>query len=110
MSFLAVIDQALEEGKLPTKLHHILTKFYATYDFAITKNGHRIEEYDPILLQYFSLVLKYLETSYHFELFHHALRKPLDYYHLGIDMLRPLVIFERSKVIGHEQLKRAEEQ
>ena len=110
MSFLSVIEEALARDALPLKIYHILTKFYASYKVAITKNGHKIEEYDPILLQFLDLIIKNLQTPHEFEPFHRALRKPFDYYHFGLDMLRPLVIFEQSKSLGHEELKKAEEQ
>src|SRR5262249_27156338 len=104
--FLQHLEAASKAAKIPSKLTQILAKFYASYKEAVTKKGHTIEEYEPILMEFLTLVLKQLETPYSFEPYHERIREPIDYYRFGVDLLRPLVIFESSKCQGIETLNK----
>lgn len=98
MEFTARLHKCVAEGLLPEKIGKILEKFYQSYLEAITSNGHLISEYLPTLNLFLDLVLKDLKHPYSFEPYHERLTKPVDYYRLGLDMIRPLVIFEASTV------------
>jgi glycerol-3-phosphate O-acyltransferase len=45
-----------------------------------------------------------------FEPYHERVRSPVDYYQFGLDLLRPLVIFEHSKLLGQDNLDRIVQQ
>lgn len=110
MQFNAALDRALKQGKLPADLHSALQKFYESYTEAVTKNGHAIEEYEPVLNQFLDRVVEQLATPFLFEPYHEEIRTPFDYYALGLDLMRPLVDFERSKVFGVEHLDALQKQ
>lgn len=48
------------------------------------------------------LVLEQAKTPHSFAIYHQALRSPIDYYALGLDLMRPLVDFPRSQILGVE--------
>lgn len=106
MTFLQKLDSLVREGKMPQSLAQILTKFYQSYAQAITQNHKRIEDYEHILNQFLDLVVEQLKHPYHFEPYHEHVRTPVDTYNLGLDMLRPLVIFEQSKCLGLDNLEK----
>ncbi len=88
----------------------ILTKFYHSYAEAVAKRGHPIGEYEPLLLQFLELVQNQQKKPFHFEPYHERIRSPFDYYHFGLDLLRPLVVFESSKCLGLENITKMEAQ
>jgi glycerol-3-phosphate O-acyltransferase len=106
MKFLERLRE-LGEGN---KLSSVLAKFYQSYAGAVANKGHRIEEYEPILLEFLNLVQKQLKEPFPFEPYHEGIRSPIDYYRFGLDLLRPLVIFETSKCLGLEYLERMQTQ
>ncbi len=110
MNFLAKLEESVKTGKIPSKLSRALLKFYFSYAAAVTKNGHAIEEYEAILKTLIDLVGQQLVTPFIFEPFHERVREPFDYYQFGLDFLRPLIIFEQSKVRGMQHVMQMEEQ
>jgi len=110
VNFAGKLDQAHKQGKLPLKLQAILSKFYVSYAKAVTQNGQPLEKFEPVLSTFLDQVLKYLETPHAFDSFHESLRTPVDNYNLALDILRPLIIFEKSKVLGLENLAKIEAQ
>lgn len=106
MEFVARLKKSVADGQLPEQIGNILEKFYRTYVEAVTANGHAIEEYLPTFNLFLDLVIKDLKDPYKFEPFHPRLLKPTDYYHFGLDLIRPLVIFEASKIAHLERVDR----
>lgn len=110
MNFIKKVEDYTKTGKLSHKLNQILVKFYASYSSAVEQNGHAIAEYDSLLQQFLDLVVAQLAHPFHFEPYHESLCSPIDYYQLGLDMLRPLVIFESSRVLGLEHVEQVSQQ
>lgn len=110
MTFLKKLDSLAGSGIIPKTLAHNLVSFYHSYAEAVLKNGHPMDAYEPILIQFLNLVQKQLESPFHFEPFHERILSPFDHYHFALDMLRPLVIFECSKRLGLENVARMEGQ
>lgn len=104
MDFILRLKRCAAEGLLPAEMVGILEKFYHSYFEAVTANGHAIEEYLPTLHVFIDLVIETLKNPPLFEPFHIGVKKPFDYYHFGLDLLRPLVIFESSKVVHPERV------
>lgn len=104
MNFIEKVQFYKKSGELPAKLSQILLKFYISYNIALQKNGHAIEKYDLILQKFLDEVVQQLKKPFSFDLFHISIRSPVDYYQLGLDMLRPLIRFENSTVSGLEHL------
>jgi glycerol-3-phosphate O-acyltransferase len=103
MTFLQTLDSL---NKIPAAITQGLAKFYQSYSEAVNKKGHTIEEYEPVLLQFLKLVHMQLEKPYQFESYHERIRAPIDYYRFGLELIRPLVIFESSKCLGLNHLER----
>lgn len=108
--FISRLDECVVQGILSEQITAILKDFYGTYLKAITANGHTIEEYLPTLNLFLDLVIKNLKDPYVFEPFHQAITAPIDYYHFGLDMIRPLVIFESCKVAHLDRIDAIERQ
>lgn len=104
MDFIARVKKCVADGLLSEQIGVTLEQFYASYSEAVAGNGHRIEEYLPVLQQFLELVIKHLREKYTFEPYHQRLREPVDYYKFGLDLIRPLVIFESSKVARLERV------
>ena len=98
------LERGAREGKIPPKFAQILKNFYKSYVYAIEKNGHSIDEYEPVLDLFLKEVIAAFENPQSFEPYHEGVRSPVDYYALGLDLLRPLVIFEKSKALGLDHL------
>lgn len=86
------------------KFEKIMRAFFVSYDAALKKRELDPKDFRPISQLYISCVREQLKHPFTFEPFHQKIRSPIDYYALGLDFLRPLIIFENSKVLGLEQL------
>jgi glycerol-3-phosphate O-acyltransferase len=104
MKFLTKIDLAVEAKQLPKKYAVSMKSFYETYRQALIGKGDSIENYESIFNVFLELVLRQIESPYPFEPYHRKIREPFDYYAFGLDLLRPLVIFEKSRVLGLEHV------
>lgn len=104
MQFVERLKLSAADGLLTDKIVGILKQFYQGYKEAVTANGHSIEEYMLILNVFLDLVLKDLKDPYPFEIYHQQQTNPVDYYHFGLDLLRPLIIFEKSHVAHLERV------
>lgn len=104
MDFLKTLDQKKKEGKISAKLAQIMRKFYLSYSKALGTEDQSI--YSQLFHQFLGLVLEQLEKPYQFEPYHHRITEPFDFYHFGLDFIRPLILFESSKVLGLETVDR----
>jgi glycerol-3-phosphate O-acyltransferase len=55
-------------------------------------------------------VIDELRNPFAFEPYHQRVTSPFDYYRFGLELMRPLIIFERSKVINLENVEKIAEQ
>lgn len=108
MNFLENLKLSKENKVVPEDIYQTLFDFFLTYQNALNVKGHSIEEVQPILNIYLDLVIQQIKTPYIFDLYHSQIRSPFDYYQFGLDFLRPLVIFEKSKTLGLENIEKAE--
>ena len=99
-----------KKGHLPLKLKQALQKFYESYSEALLQNGHALAEYEEILIQFLDRVVEHIANPYPFEAYHQRIRTPFDYYALGLNLMRPLVDFEKSIVLGKEHLNNVQKQ
>lgn len=108
--FSELLEQSEKEGKIPPKFAKILRGFYQSYGEAVEKNGQPREQFEGVLASFLKEALRSFEHPHPFESYHERVRSPFDYYQLGLDLVRPLVVFEHSKVLGVENLNRIEAQ
>lgn len=100
MDFLAL----LKKKSSLKPLQATLEEFYASYKKALEANNHSIEKYETLLETFLEAVDAQLQRPTTFSAYHLALRAPIDYYQMGLDFIRPLVMKEGSKKIGWDHL------
>lgn len=85
---------------MPSPIQDVLIEFCRSYVFAAS------EEMDiyPQLLDYIKSVEQQCATPFQFEHFHKQIKAPFDYFHFGLNFLRPIVKKESSSVNGHDHL------
>lgn len=104
MDHFEKLKQYTLKGKLPESLASVIHNFYLSYDVVIKENGYSLEHVQSILNQFLDLVVEQLEKPYAFEPFHKKITTPFDFYHFGLEFIRPLVIFDKSTVKGTDNL------
>jgi glycerol-3-phosphate O-acyltransferase len=104
-----LLEKTLENDRVPSKLKSALLELYSNYR-EIVLNQPNVDQ----LLQLFNLfvgeIINVIDYPPHFEIFHQAVRKPFDYYQMGLDFIRPCIDFDRSKLRGTDSLKKIDEQ
>ena len=108
MGYVTVLEKARENGIVTSQQYDHLEEFYSTYCKAITENKKTIEDYELIITQYIEQVLLECQTPSSFEPYHRAVRTPFDYYRFGLEFIRPLIVFESSKIHHPERIKEIE--
>lgn len=98
--YASVIDSFVSSGQLPIALAEPIKNFCRSYKEAlIQKEGGLLPPNSLNILDYFiSLVVEELQHPNTFELYHQRVSSPIDYYRFGLDIMRPLIDFERSTV------------
>jgi len=104
MNFLEELENSSERGAIPQEIKDNLIEFYNSYSLAIADKGADKSEYAPLMCKFLELVEIQLKDPYPFQPFHHKVTDPFDYYHFCLDFFRPLIIFEKSTVIGKKHL------
>lgn len=110
MDLLIKLTEYSNEGKLPHKFVRIIHDFFTSYKNAALGKGCDPQEFLPILDEYLELVVKYIVEPYPFQPFHERVTTPVDCYRLGLNLLRPLIIFESAKVLGLNHVAQMEKQ
>lgn len=109
MSFIERVEQERKEKHLPSDLAEILMNFYRSYQEALAGAHGRKDSIEKNLIFFLEAVLEEIRKPFHFEPFHKALRAPTDYYQFGLEMMRPLILFDQSRLLGLENLRQIEE-
>lgn len=98
------LAKSTTQGLVPPDLAKIIHNFYLSYGEAIAENGYSIQDGHAILNQFLDLVIEQLKRPFVFEPFHKSIVEPFDYYQFGLNLLRPLVVFSKSKAEGLEHV------
>src|SRR5258708_2656071 len=86
-------------------LQQALDHFSKSYVHNALQGGMSTASSKQLVEQLTRLVQEELQHPHSFAAFHKALRTPFDYYQFGLDLVRPLIDFKHSKVLGQEHLK-----
>ncbi|MEI8365791.1 MAG: 1-acyl-sn-glycerol-3-phosphate acyltransferase [Parachlamydiaceae bacterium] len=108
MDHFQQLQQAAQNGDIPEHLAAVIHNFYLSYEEAVKENGYTVSQIQPLLNQFLQLVIKQLKSPDAFELFHHHIKSPFNYYTFGLDFIRPLVIFSKSTVLGENNIQAIE--
>lgn len=102
------LDDAARNGHIPKDIAATLHDFFLTYEEAVKENGFSTHDIQKILNTFLEFVIDQLAHPYPFEPYHKKITSPTDYYTFGLDLIRPLVDFEKSSLNGKEHLKTIE--
>jgi glycerol-3-phosphate O-acyltransferase len=97
MDFQTRLSGYSKVGKVTSQVAQAMKQFYKGYRQAAIANGNN--SYEDCALTFLDSVVEVLEHPFAFAPFHQRLLSPIDYYHFGLDFIRPLVILEHSKVL-----------
>jgi len=87
---------------LSPDLEALLSRFYDRYEKAASCSK---TESLQCFFTFRELIAKVMKEPFQFAPFHEAIRAPIDHYRFGLDYVRPLIDFGRSKVNGEKALK-----
>jgi glycerol-3-phosphate O-acyltransferase len=95
----------LKTRSLPQEIVETLTVFCESYLQAICVQEKDLHPFLATFNTFLDSVVDSLRDPPHFAYYHQAIRKPFDYYQLGLDFIRPLVDMQRSSVKSQVVLK-----
>lgn len=110
MDFLAQLDRSEKEGRIPRAIHQLLHDFYLNFQQEVTATGWEMSKSLPTFTHFLKCVEDQLAAPFHFDHYHKRVTHPIDYTALGLDLLRPLILYEKSKLLGAQHVKTMIEQ
>ena len=90
----------------PEQYVTMLSDFLVEYAASNMEAGLPALEFQQNLFTFLKSVSKAIEAPHAFQPFHSAIRAPFDYYKWGNDFLKPLIIVEKSRMLGEENAKK----
>lgn len=103
-------DAYCKAKKLSPEFAETLHGWYRSSLQAVRDNGGDPEKYALLLDQMVDLIIDQIEHPYEFDHFHKRVTHPVDLYRLGVELIRPLVIMEKSQAINLKYADKMEEQ
>lgn len=91
-----------QAGIYPDEVAKMLLGFFHSYTNAIKESGRDPKFLYPIFETFIDLIKEQLQHPYEFEPYHTRTTEPFNYYQFGLDLFRPLIVFETSKRLGLE--------
>ena len=103
------MDSAIEERLegLPADICETIRPFYPAYESACQKAGEAKDQVIARMACFLDRVQELIKDPFVFAPYHKKVRMPFDYHRFGLDFVRPLVVKQKSKVLGSENLTRA---
>lgn len=105
MDHFTYLEKKTQEGLIPKQLSEIVRSFYDSYGEAVEENGYQISDLSSTLNKFLDLVIEQLKTPFVFEPYHRYISSPFDYYSFGLELLRPMIDFPHSKVLGLDHFR-----
>lgn len=99
------LEQLVRKAQLGAEEEKVLLDFFESYETI----PHRPENLDRLFETYVGLVQKETASPTPFPHFHKKEETPFNFYAFTLDMVRPLINFASSKVLGEENLRTIEE-
>lgn len=97
------LENQIRQGNIPFPLQTILKNFIKDYLNTLKTRGEGIEKGIALLSTFIALVEDEINTPTTFAPYYHEkIEKPFDYYRFGIEILKPLINFAESKILGLE--------
>lgn len=108
MNYITLLQSLRKKEIINSRLYEILEEFYLSYSHAVVNNGMNIADHEPTLIKYLELAVQESQNPFKFEPFHQAIRTPYDYYRLGLEFIRPLILFNQSEIHHPQRLDEIE--
>ena len=109
MKYLEYLQHLEKQGLVNSKQALLLEQLYMSYAQAACANNQDETHFEPVMTKYLEFVIQESIDPFSFEPFHKALRAPFDFYRFGLEIMRPLVMFERSKIFHEDKISEIEE-
>jgi glycerol-3-phosphate O-acyltransferase len=100
MDLEARLEESVRNNELSEEIAQSIRLFFRSYKEAVKIQGGNIKDYLPFFDQFIEMVKKQLVSPYQFEPYHAMITTPIDYYHFGLDFLRPLILLQKSNIQG----------
>lgn len=97
--------QFLQSEEIPKELEEASKGFLYSYAQSIKGTDVDFKLLTPLLKKYLDFVLEQRQNPFPFEPFHRRILKPFNYYRFGLDLFQPLIVMEKSKVLGLEHIE-----
>lgn len=110
MLFSERVELYRKAGKIDEKTALLVQRFYHTYEGVLQKKGEKDLSYRSLFVSLLETIVRQIASPYPFGSFHKRIREPIDYYQLGIEIFRPMVDLDSSRVLGLENVERMERQ
>ena len=101
------LNEKVKQGKAPVKFVEIVKGFLDEYATTAIEAGLSPDTFKYQVQSLLKFVQDAMENPFKFEPgMHHSIRQPFDYYKWGNDFMRPLIIMDKSRLVGLENAKR----
>lgn len=110
MSYATKLAQYRKDGLLNDELSQVLEGWYSSYKKAAHLNKYPEDRVEAILEQYLDLVAQEIKQPFKFDSYHQLLSKPHDFYQLGLEFARPLIMMDKSAIFHEDQVERIAKQ
>lgn len=96
----------LKTVPLPPHIDEQMQQFYHSYKAAALENGCELSVIDSLTKQFLDYVIDCVKHPFTFDAYHQRITSPIDFYHFGLDFIRPLVVLDQSKVLHTDNLNK----
>jgi glycerol-3-phosphate O-acyltransferase len=110
MNFLSILEDSYKQGNIPEKVYRSCLSLYQSYAHSMEASGFNMELYDHLFDFLLRHVKEQVRHPYKFEPFHQKIREPIDYYHFGIEFIRPLVDRQKTRIFLVENVDKIQKQ
>lgn len=100
----------IQSQQIPLPFSRLLEEFCESYLRATQPLGADPHTLHGYLEHYIELVGEQIRRPHFFDIFHQKITVPVDYHQFGLELMRPLISFKESKVVGLEHVKRMDQQ
>lgn len=110
MSFYNQLASYVRNGLISEKYERTILEFYKGYASTLKEHHMDPDFYEHIFVTYLDLISQQIQSPYSFLPYHQQVLSPFDYYHFGVEFIRPLVDMSISSLEGTDHLKDIEKE
>lgn len=110
MLFTERLKEYAKKGWISEKYERILRGFYNGYTTTLKEHHIDVSKYVSLFETYLDLTKEQINEPYSFSPYHEQILKPFDYYHFGVEFIKPLVDLSISTLSGKDNLRTIEEE